>query len=170
MCIGLKVLQGVGSMSINVSSDDRNTCLRKWTQVDLSICTWASPPQRQFRTLSRSSSPASASILCCHARQRGHTWQVSRANASFLRVRGRKRREKGAVAQSTAHSPHIGLYGSTYKSKCAAGSPLWAIAAARELFCGKTRHFRARNFQQSGRLFNPQNIQKFMSKIMCTNP
>ena len=63
-------------------------------------------------------------------------------------------------AQSAAHSPHIGLYGSACKSKCAAGSPAWAIAAARELFCRKARHFRARNFRGLGAARDTRNAQQ----------
>jgi len=40
----------------------------------------------------------------CHARHRGHTWHVSRANSSLSSVRGRKRREKCAAGHSGASS------------------------------------------------------------------
>ena len=73
-------------------------------EISVSACEQAPRNARSFRALSRSSSPAAASASRCHARHRGHTWPVSRANSSFLRVRSRKRHEKRAVGHSLRHT------------------------------------------------------------------
>ena len=52
-------------------------------EICVSACEQAPRNARSFRALS--SSPAAASALRCHARHRGHTWPVSRANSLFSR-------------------------------------------------------------------------------------
>ena len=57
-------------------------------------------------------------------------------NSRFLRVVGRTRRKKTRSRALSAGKPHyIGLYPHTCTSKCAAGSPTTAAAAAGEHLC-----------------------------------
>ena len=81
--------------------------------------------------VSRASFPPAASASRCHVGHGSHKCPIFRVNSSFSSVIRRKRHPKHAAAQSH----HMGLYSHICTSKCAAGSPTPAAAAAGELFC-----------------------------------
>ena len=98
------------------SNRHRNTCV--------SVREDSPRNARSFRALLRFRSPAAASVLCCHAPHRGHTWPVSRVNSSFSRVFFRGLGALGALWQHQltrhyqAFAPSRSRAGAAAASRC----------------------------------------------------